>query len=66
MWLINGHLHREDGAAIEWDDGAKEWWVHGKQLLQQEFINCNKPLELMLEQIAEKFNVSVDKLRIKD
>lgn len=23
-------LHREDGPAIEWDDGDKEWYVNGK------------------------------------
>jgi len=65
-WFINGKLHREDGPAIECADGTKEWWMHGKQLLEQEFINCNEPLELTLEQIAKKFNVSVNKLRIKD
>jgi hypothetical protein len=26
----SGELHREDGPAIEWDDGSKEWWVNGK------------------------------------
>ena len=25
------HRHREDGPAIEWVDGAKEWWVNGKR-----------------------------------
>lgn len=24
------YLHREDGPAIEWTDGDKEWWWHGK------------------------------------
>ena len=28
-WLQHGHLHREDGPAIE-ADGAKQWWVNGK------------------------------------
>ncbi len=23
----NGKLHREDGPAVEWDDGSKEWWI---------------------------------------
>lgn len=23
-------LHREDGPAIEYPDGGKEWWVNGK------------------------------------
>jgi hypothetical protein len=24
------NLHREDGPAIEYDDGSKEWYQHGK------------------------------------
>jgi hypothetical protein len=27
--LPNGKLHREDGPAIEYCDGSKEWWVNG-------------------------------------
>lgn len=25
-----GQLHREGGPAIEWANGIKEWWIHGK------------------------------------
>jgi len=28
--LPNGNLHREDGLAIEYGSGDKEWWVNGK------------------------------------
>ena len=24
-------LHREDGPAIEWADGEKQWWVNGER-----------------------------------
>jgi hypothetical protein len=24
-----GYLHREDGPAIEWNNGTKEWWING-------------------------------------
>lgn len=27
----NGQYHREDGPAIEWADGAKEWWVNDRR-----------------------------------
>jgi hypothetical protein len=27
----NGELHRENGPAIDWVNGNKEWWVNGKQ-----------------------------------
>ena len=26
----NGQLHRLDGAAREWADGSKEWYINGK------------------------------------
>ena len=29
-WYRNGKLHREDGPAVEWDDGTKEWYHNGK------------------------------------
>ena len=25
-----GQYHREDGPAIEWANGTKEWWVNGE------------------------------------
>ena len=27
--LPNGDLHREDGSAVEWDSGRKEWFLNG-------------------------------------
>ena len=29
-WNQNGKLHREDGPAVEWVDGSKEWYINGK------------------------------------
>jgi hypothetical protein len=65
-WWLNGKLHREDGPAVECASGYKEWWLHGQRLSEQAFNDRNKPIELTLQEIAEKFGVSVDKLRIKD
>ena len=31
-WLLNGKLHREDGPAIEYANGTKEWYVDGKKI----------------------------------
>jgi hypothetical protein len=33
-WIINGHFHREDGPAIEYANGNKEWFLNG------EYISC--------------------------
>ena len=28
-WYLNGELHREDGPAVEWDDGDEYWYLNG-------------------------------------
>ena len=43
-WYLNSKLHREDGPAIERDDGYKEWVLNGERLTEEEFNNrMNKP-----------------------
>ena len=32
-WLF----HREDGPAVEWGNGYKEWWYYGKKLTEETF-----------------------------
>ena len=27
--LPDGRLHRDDGPAVEWSSGTKEWWIEG-------------------------------------
>lgn len=29
-WRLNGRLHRTDGPAVEWPDGAVSWYAHGE------------------------------------
>lgn len=31
-WWKNGVLHREDGPAVEWENGHKSWWIDGVKL----------------------------------
>ena len=64
-WYLNGELHREDGPAIEDPDGYKSWYLNGKKLTEEEFNTRMNPVELTLDEIAEKFGVSVDRLKIK-
>jgi len=35
----NGKKHREDGPAIEWNDGYKRWFIDGKEYTEEEFNN---------------------------
>jgi hypothetical protein len=30
VWRVNGEFHRTDGHAIEWPDGDRLWYLHGK------------------------------------
>lgn len=30
-FYLNGEKHREEGPAVEWKDGGKEWWFEGKR-----------------------------------
>jgi len=64
-WYLNGELHREDGPAVERVNGSKEWWLNDECFTEEEFNARMNPVELTLEQIAEKFGVSVDTLKIK-
>ena len=45
-WCKNGRIHREDGPAIEWDDGSKEWYKNGKKHREDgpagEYANGNR------------------------
>ena len=65
-WWINGKLHREDGPAIEYADGHKVWYIDGKRLTEEEFnARMNPTTELTLDEIAEKFGIEVNKIKIK-
>ena len=64
-WYINGKLHREDGPAVEYTNGYKDWYLNDEHLTEAEFNARMNPVELTLDEIAEKFGVSVCKLKIK-
>jgi hypothetical protein len=34
-YYLNGQLHREDGPAVIWADGGKEWWYNGEPFYNQ-------------------------------
>jgi hypothetical protein len=59
-WYLNGKLHREDGPAIEYLNGTKEWWLNGEQLTEEEFNREMNPVrELTVEQISELLGCEV-------
>ena len=64
LWWINDRLHRIDGPAVEWADGHKSWYVDSKYLTEEQFNARFAPMELTLDQIAAKFNINVNNLKI--
>jgi len=66
FWYRNDKLHREDGPAVEWAEGNKFWYLNGEAFTEGQFNQRMNPVtELTLEDIAEKFGIDVDKLKIK-
>jgi hypothetical protein len=63
-WYVDGKLHRIDGPAVEYVSGTKEWYVDDKRLSEEKFKALTKPIELTLEDIAAKFGVDVNNLKI--
>jgi hypothetical protein len=66
IWYINDKIHREDGPAIEYANGSKSWYLNDEALTEKQFNERMNPVvELTLEDIAAKFGIAVDKLKIK-
>ena len=63
-WFVDDKRHRLDGPAVEWANGSKEWFVEGKRLSEGAFDALSKPLVLTLDQIAAKFGVDVNKIKL--
>ena len=63
-WYLNGVRHRTDGPAIEYPDGAKEWYLNGQRMSIGEFLDATDYVVLTLDEIAAKFGISVENLKI--
>ncbi len=58
-------LHREDGPAVEWTNGGKEWWLDGGWCSERTFLQLtSKEITLTMDEIAAKLGVDVNKLKI--
>jgi hypothetical protein len=61
-------FHREDGPAIEWADGMKEWWVNGRLHREDgpavESVDGTKIWYLNGEELTEEeFNWRTNKIK---
>ena len=64
-WYQKGQRHRLDGPAVEWADGFKAWFINGQELTETEFLKRTQPKELTMAEIAERFGIPVERLKIK-
>ena len=63
-WYLNGLRHRTDGPACEYADGTKSWWLNGQRMPIGEFLDATDYVVLTLDEIAAKFGISVENLKI--
>lgn len=64
-WWLNNRLHREDGPAVEYSWGGRRWYLNDEELTEQEFLKRTaKETILTIDEIAAKFGIEVNKLKI--
>lgn len=37
FWYLSNKLHREDGPAVEWASGFKEWYLNDEELTETQY-----------------------------
>jgi len=47
QWWVNGKLHREDGPAIEYEDGDQEWYLLNTPTTQDVVMDDDKRAEFI-------------------
>jgi len=45
-WWLNGKRHREDGPAIEYANGVKQWFLNGEFYSEGDYIRAIKLIRL--------------------
>jgi len=64
-WHYKDKLHREDGPAVEYASGSKQWWLNGKQVKEE---NVKKVIakKLIKHLTLEEKRIRETKESIKD
>jgi hypothetical protein len=42
-WYLNGKLHKDNGPAIEWKDGRKQWFLEGMEYSEANWLVKTQP-----------------------
>ena len=40
-WFLNGKFHREDGPAVEYADGDKQWYLHDEKVHPETLVDLH-------------------------
>ena len=60
FWCLKGKLHREDGPAIEWANGDKEWYLNDEEVTEEEHKRMTSPVvEMTMEEINKALGKQV-------
>ena len=60
FWYLNDKLHREDGPAIEYTNGYKEWHLNGTKYTEAEWkAKLNPVKELSVKEISDLLGYEV-------
>jgi len=64
-WWIEGQKHREDGPAVTFSSGNKEYWLNGVEITEKDFLHelekfkLNKKLDEDLKQSPKKRKIKL-------
>ena len=56
---MNGQFHREDGPAVEYANGIKEWHLNGERHREEEFNNRTQTKELTIQELEAKLGYKI-------
>ena len=40
-WFLHGKYHREDGPAVEYEGGSKEWYLNDKEVHPEQIVDLH-------------------------
>ena len=54
FWWLNGERHREDGPAIEYADGTREWYYKGNRVYVSSLEEFTTEIQLLqIQEVQE-------------
>ena len=48
-WFLNGERHREDGPAVEFAGGIREYWYKGERIPEEIFLSKEFQVKIIMD-----------------